>query len=198
VSDSARQLVCSEVAGALRKWPLRLRLARRSAVAITPPAADAALQRASGPAEPGEVLTKGATMRRLAALLAALAVPCGAALADPPARFDPDASSRSAKASFETFARDWMARVQARGERDRANPRLSPGATQLVATYREVGREFETELQPTGRPATPYVGVLRYTERVVTCADLHATDCRVVSTLPVTEVFRLRDDRWVY
>ncbi len=137
-------------------------------------------------------------MRRLAALLAALAVPCGAALADPPARFDPDAASRGARASFETFARDWMARAQARGERDRANPRLAPGAKDLIATYREVGADFETELQPTGRPATSYVGVLRYTESVVTCADLHATDCRVVSTIPVTEVFRLRDGRWVY
>jgi len=136
--------------------------------------------------------------RRLAALLAVLAVPCVSALADPPARIDPDAASRGARASFETFARDWMARAQARSERDRANPRLSPGAKALVATYREVGKDFETELQPTGRPGTPWVGVLRYTENVVTCADLHATDCRVVSTVPVTEVFRLRGGHWVY
>ena len=141
---------------------------------------------------------KWLTKRRLAALLAALAVPWVSAQAEPPARLDPDAASRGAQASFETFARDWMARAHARSERDRANPRLSPGPKSLVATYREVGPEFETELQPTSRPATPFVGVLRYSESVVTCADLHATDCRVVSTVPVTEVFRLRDGRWVY
>jgi hypothetical protein len=91
-----------------------------------------------------------------------------------------------------------MTRVRARGERDRANPRLTPGARDLVATYREVGPDFKTELQPTGRPGSPYVGVLRYTENVVTCADLRATECHTVSTVPVTEVFRLRDGRWVY
>jgi hypothetical protein len=137
-------------------------------------------------------------MRRLAAVFAALAVSWVAALADPPARVDPDAASRRARTSFETFAKDWMARAQARSERDRANPRLSPGAKDLVATYREVGPDFETELQATGRPGTPWVGVLRYSESVVTCADLHATGCRVVSTVPVTEVFRLRDGRWIY
>jgi hypothetical protein len=137
-------------------------------------------------------------MRRLAALLVALAVPWVAALADPPARLDPDAASRGARTSFETFAKDWMAHAQARSERDRANPRLSPGVKDLVATYREVSSDFETELRATGRPGAPWVGVLRYSENVVTCADLHATDCRVVSTVPVTEVFRLRDGRWVY
>jgi hypothetical protein len=138
-------------------------------------------------------------MRRLAALLAALAVPWVAALADPPARLDSDAAQQqAARASFESFAKDWMARAQARSQRDRANPRLAQGAKDLVATYRDVAPDFETEIQPTGRAGTPWVGVLRYEERVVTCADLHATDCHVVSTEPVTEVFRLRDGRWVY
>jgi hypothetical protein len=30
------------------------------------------------------------------------------------------------------------------------------------------------------------------------CADLRASNCHVVSTVPVTEVFRFRDGRWVY
>lgn len=137
-------------------------------------------------------------MRGFAMLLLALVVARGVALADPPARLDPNTSSGNVEASFQVFARDWMARAQARGERDRAHPRLTPGAREVVVTYREVGPEFETQLQPTGRPSSPYVGVLRYTESVFTCPDLHATDCRAVSTIPVTEVFRLRDGRWVY
>ena len=141
----------------------------------------------------------GVAKRRVAVLLTALALqaPSGV-LADPPARLDPAAAGVSAQASFEAFARDWMARIWARGLRDRANPRLTPGTRELVASYREVASEFETELQATGRPGTPYVGVLRYTENVVNCADLRGTNCRVVTTLPVTEVFRLREGRWVY
>ena len=136
-------------------------------------------------------------MRRLALLVVVLAIPFAAG-GEPPARLDPDASARNAQASFDSFARDWMARARARSERDRANPRLAPGARDLVATYREVGKDFKTELQPTGRPNSPYVGVLRYTENVVACADLHGTDCHTVSTVPVTEVFRLRDGHWIY
>ena len=120
------------------------------------------------------------------------------ALADPPASLDPDATPAGAEASFEAFARDWMTRVQARGERERRNPRLTAGPREMVATYREVGPDFETQLQATGRPGAPYVGVLRYTENVFACSDLHATDCHAVAALPVTEVFRLRDGRWVY
>jgi hypothetical protein len=134
----------------------------------------------------------------LVALLAAHHMALADPLAEPPARIDPDATPRGAEASFEAFARDWMARVRARGERERANPRLTPGAREIVATYREVGPGFETQLQATGRPAAPYVGVLHYTENVFTCSDLHATDCHVVSAQDVTEVFRLRDGRWVY
>jgi hypothetical protein len=104
----------------------------------------------------------------------------------------------SAEASFREFARDWMTHVHARGERDRANPRLVPGARDVVATYREVGAEFETQLEPTGRSDSPYVGVLRYTESVYSCSDLRASDCHAVSTVPVTEVFRLHDGHWVY
>jgi len=138
-------------------------------------------------------------MRRLALLLLALCVPLAAAQAGPPASIDPDAGSSAAvKASFDAFARDWVARAQARGERERANPRLTPGARELIATYREVGGDFETELQPTGRPDSPYVGVLRYSEQVMACADLHASACHPVSTVPVTEVFRFREGRWVY
>jgi len=138
------------------------------------------------------------TGRTLAALLAALALQSASgALAEPPARIalDGDVTPR---ASFEAFARDWMARARERGDQDRANPRLAPGARVQVARYREVGARFETELRATGEPDAPYVGVLRYTESVVQCADLRGTACHVVAKQPVIEMFRLRGRRWVY
>lgn len=137
-------------------------------------------------------------MRGIAALLLALLALRGIAFADPPpARLAPD-SHGGAEASFRAFASDWMTRVRAHGEHERANPRLTPGAREVIATYREVGPKFETELQATGQPSSPYVGVLRYTESVFTCSDLRATDCHVASTVPVTEVFRLRGEHWVF
>jgi hypothetical protein len=89
-----------------------------------------------------------------------------------------------------------MAHARA-GDRDRANPRLTPGARAGCELPR-VGAEFQTELRATGRPESPYVGVLRYTENVMQCADLRGTSCHVVSTFPVIEIFRLRDGHWVY
>ena len=35
-------------------------------------------------------------------------------------------------------------------------------------------------------------------EQVIECADRGATKCGVRNTRPVTEIFRLRDGRWVY
>jgi hypothetical protein len=136
-------------------------------------------------------------MRGLTALCLTLCAAQRLAFAEP-ASVDASGPPSTAETSFREFARDWMTRVQARGERERANPRLAPGAREVIATYREVGSEFETQLQPTGRTDSPYVGVLRYTESVYSCSDLRASDCHPVSTVPVTEVFRLRDGHWVY
>ena len=58
--------------------------------------------------------------------------------------------------------------------------------------------QFLTELRPTGRPSSPYVGMLHYTEHVFTCNDVRGGGCAVTSSLPVTEVFRYRDGRWSY
>lgn len=137
-------------------------------------------------------------MRAVAALFLVLLAAHGAARAEPPASIDPSTRSGGAEESFRAFARGWVARAKARGERERANPRLTPGARGVVAIYRQVGAEFETELQATGRPGSPYVGVLRYTENVFNCSDLRRIDCHAVSAVPVTEVFRFRDGRWVY
>jgi hypothetical protein len=101
-------------------------------------------------------------------------------------------------ASFDAFAKDWMERARSRGERDRSQPRARPGADQLVFTYRAVAEDFETDLQATGRPGVPWVGVLRYTERTYVCDDVQGTTCHVASALPVVEVFRYRGGRWTY
>jgi hypothetical protein len=109
-----------------------------------------------------------------------------------------DAGAAGAERSFDGFAREWIARAVARGQRASDAPRARSGAAGMAFTYRAVDEDFETELKPTGRPSVPWVGVLHYTEHTYTCADALGSDCRVTSSLPVTEIFRFRDGRWGY
>ena len=122
-----------------------------------------------------------------------------AAFAGSPVMIAPgDASASRAGDSFESFAEEWMGRALARSERDRKAPRAHQRSLGLLFTYRAVDDAFETELRPTGRPTSPYVGVLRYTEHTYTCDDVHASRCRVTSSLPLTELFRYRGGRGTY
>lgn len=109
-----------------------------------------------------------------------------------------EAAAQRAERSFATFAEAWMDRALARSQRESRAPRAEPGASGLRFTYRAVDDAFETELRPTGRPVSPWVGMLHYTEHTYTCEDVHASRCRVTSSLPVTEVFRYRDGEWTY
>jgi len=105
-------------------------------------------------------------------------------------------SVEAATSSFESFAAERIGKLRARAELARERATLQPGAREPVATYRASAEPFETELRHTGRPASPYVGVLRYTQRVYSCEDLSAKRCRVASSIPITEVFRYRDGEW--
>lgn len=109
-----------------------------------------------------------------------------------------DSGSSRAESSFSSFAEQWIGRAVARGARDSKAPRAHSRSAGLVFTYRSVDEQFVTELRPTGRPSSPYVGVLYYTEHVFTCNDVRGAGCTVTSSLPVTEVFRYRDGRWSY
>jgi len=127
-----------------------------------------------------------------AALVAILQAPGTPALAGAIPTVD------AATTSFERFASERIEKLLARADRARERVTLQPGARKPVATYRASAEPFETELRRTGSPGSPYVGVLRYTQRVYSCEDLSATRCRVASSIPVTEVFRYRDGAWVH
>jgi hypothetical protein len=108
------------------------------------------------------------------------------------------ASRERAAASFEDFARQFMARAHGQEERERRRPRIAAGPGSAVFTYRGYGEEYRTELRPTGQAAAPFVGLLHYTEHVYSCKDLEGGECTVASSAPVTELFRYRGGRWVY
>jgi hypothetical protein len=108
------------------------------------------------------------------------------------------ASPERAAASFEDFARQFMAKVRGQEERERHRPRVAAGPGSAIFTYRGYGEEYRTELRATGQAAAPFVGLLHYTEHVYSCKDLGGGACTVASSAPVTEIFRFRGGRWVY
>jgi len=114
-------------------------------------------------------------------------------LAGPPAAI-PDAGSERAGRAFDSFAEEWMQKMARAESQNRTRPTRSGGQY----TYRGYESDFRTELKPTGSPANPYVGVLRYREHLFSCSDAGATSCSISATTPVTEIFRFQNGRWVY
>ncbi len=110
----------------------------------------------------------------------------------------PDSADERARTSFSDFARSWMAKMAEREAQSRKNPTVKPGLSENVVTYRGFGDDFTVELQATGHPSAPFVGILRYNEQVYSCKGLGASKCSVASSLPVTEIFRYQGGRWIY
>ena len=110
----------------------------------------------------------------------------------------PDSADERARTSFSDFARSWMAKMQENEAQNRENPSVQPGPSENIVTYRGFDENFTVELRPTGHPAAPFVGILRYNEQVYSCNGVDASKCSVASSLPVTEIFRYQGGRWVY
>ena len=131
----------------------------------------------------------------LAGLLAAAALSSSslaqAAKAAPKARLD----EASVKASFDAFASEWMGKMQRAEDDNRRSPKVDGAG---AATYVAYTDDFRVEIKPTGYARAPYVGVLRYEEQKYGCTDTSATHCKMVTRIPVMELFRYQDGRWVY
>lgn len=128
-----------------------------------------------------------------------IAVP---ALADslddaPPAAVRRDGNS-DAQSQLQTFAKNWIAKMRQVESQNRSNPKVRPGASAAVTSYRGFGDDYTVEVRPTGHPGSPYIGILRYSEQVYTCRDASANNCTVSASSPVTEIFRYKGGRWVY
>jgi len=103
-----------------------------------------------------------------------------------------------ARTALGDFAKSWMSKMKESEAQNRNQPSVRPGASHSVVTYRGFGDDYRVELRPTGHPSAPFIGVIRYTERIYTCAEPGSENCSVASTVPVTEIFRYQGDRWVY
>lgn len=108
----------------------------------------------------------------------------------------PPAAAQEAHDAFERFVAERVLALRARSDRARSLPEVRPGSRRPMVTYRAAGEEFETEIEQTGVRAVPLVGTLHYTEQVFSCDDVMAARCALVSSTPVTEIFRFRDGAW--
>ncbi len=101
-----------------------------------------------------------------------------------------------AKVSLDQFANQWMAKMGQLEADNRAQ--AAHQAAGAPVKYRAYGSNFTTELKPTGSKQAPYVGLIRYEEREMSCKDRSQKDCEVAERTPVTEIFRFQNGRWVY
>jgi hypothetical protein len=135
---------------------------------------------------------------RILTTAACLLLSSSLALAQPPAAIPEDDSHQRTLRSFKQFASGWMEKMERVETKNRARPEVRPFGSRNLVTYRGYANDFKIEIKHTGYAPAPFVGVLRYSEQLYTCADAAATRCRVAGTTPVTEIFRFQNGRWVY
>lgn len=121
-------------------------------------------------------------------------------LAGPPADIAPAGSAATSKVhdSFARFAHKWMKDMHRAEARNRRHPKLIHLGKKPMLAYTGYDNDVQLQLRPTGSSRAPYVGLLHYREKTFHCTDRKARSCRVVSTTPVTEIFRFQNGRWIY
>jgi hypothetical protein len=102
---------------------------------------------------------------------------------------------------FAKFARDWLGSLSREAARPENGVRFlkpkAPGQPEQF-TYRDYDEDFAIQMKPTGDAASPFVGILSYTENVYVCSGPTRDDCELVESSPITEIFPFRDGRWQY
>jgi hypothetical protein len=106
--------------------------------------------------------------------------------------------------SFENFSKGWMARlekVNQENSRDVKSEAVADG--RMVGRYICYGPDCMREVRGTESKATPYVGIIRYAQKVMekegdTPKKMKEDPGVQTSEIQVTEIFRYTGGRWVY
>jgi hypothetical protein len=110
-------------------------------------------------------------------------------------------STRLIEQAFTKFARGWLGSLSREaappGNGMRFLTPKPPGQPEQF-TYRDCDEDFAIQMKPTGNAASPFVGILSYTENVYVCRGPTRDDCELVESSPITEIFPFRDGRWQY
>ncbi len=108
-----------------------------------------------------------------------------------------------AKKRFETFAKDWMARLESINGQNLKNIKLANDPNGYSGRYICYGPECDLEVKPTASKEAPFIGILRYKERHMekrglTFSEATEAPSIVAVEVPVTEIFRYSKGKWVY
>ena len=163
------------------------------------------------PATAGRQAFMGATVTRhllsatgyrgpsIGVVLSSLVLACTLLAAGRPAL---GADEQTAYKSFQEFSRQWMARLAEISDQNSRKARPSRGATDEQARYVCYGPDCEIWIKKTDSRQTPYVGFIRYPEKhfLKNGDRVEQTDAgdTLLTTFPVTEIFRFSAGRWIY
>lgn len=107
--------------------------------------------------------------------------------------------------SFEQFAKTWMAKLENINKINSKTVSLKPSAADGVYSGKYVcyGPECQTSIKKTDSAETPYIGLIRYSEKQILKKGTSKQDAMsdpgtAIEETPVTEIFRFSKGRWVY
>jgi hypothetical protein len=116
----------------------------------------------------------------------------------------PQVNEETARASFETFTQEWMAKLAEAEEFHRIKQvQVSESSEGFSAEYLGYLPERSIEIRKTEYADTPFVGTLSYQERTLRCIGKSKEAAlqgpfQQVKTSPVREIFRFTKGKWVY
>lgn len=106
--------------------------------------------------------------------------------------------------SFEGFSKNWMARLEQVNQQNLQGVKPEAAANdRVVGRYICYGPDCIREVRNTDSKATPYVGIIRYPQKVMekegdTLQQMKEHPGTQASEIQVTEIFRYTKGRWVY
>ena len=114
-----------------------------------------------------------------------------------------DPGKPAAQKSFEQFVNVWMSKLDRIGKMNIRGLDIVPGGQGFVGRYVCYGPECEFSIKETGSPLTPFVGLLRYSEKHFlkkgeTRQKTFQGPGMLTKKIRVTEIFRFTRGKWVY
>jgi hypothetical protein len=107
--------------------------------------------------------------------------------------------------SFEKFAKTWMNKLENISKANSKTIGIKPSTADGVYSGRYIcyGPECQTSIKKTDSTETPYVGLIRYSEKQIlkkgpTRQDAMNDPGTAVEETSVTEIFRFSKGRWIY
>lgn len=113
------------------------------------------------------------------------------------------ANKDKAQGAFTSFAEKWMANLENVTKQNRSKANVRQEGNHYYVEYVAYGPDWTAEIKETGEPSAPYVGFIKYPEKVMMKegqSAAEASQCaETVSTqVPVTEIFRYSQGKWQY